>query len=147
MKIWLFLKQIFKQKKEDDNLYSDLDRQIKQHADLFVKEYKGKFPNLNYSLESLTVVDKVLNLTQTEENWFENDNFSSRCESVVCYILHTLKGNYKGETLWNDHKEQPLFLFNDNDYEFYPYRYLKSQINKNKKVDILGFISKFKAIE
>lgn len=131
MNIWNFLREVFKQKKEVEN--EDLNTQIQICAELLVKQSTNK-KNLNYSLKSLNIIDKICKSEKAKHNR-KNDNECSESEKIASYILVTLKNNYKGEIIWSDAEEQPLFIF-QNFKEFYPYKHVKKQI-ENKEIIVV----------
>lgn len=143
MSFWSFIKNIFKQEENDDN--SDLESEIKRYADLLTEQYKTDFTNLNYSLESLRVIDKIFKKNKSIKHDCTEDNIHLECEKIAAYILQTLKTNYEGDILWDNHKKQPVFIFNNDDYEeFYPYNYVRKKLTEpDNQKDTFDFITKF----
>lgn len=139
MKNWKFLKKLFNNTKKEQEF--DLNAQIKQYSKLLVNRYASEFPNLNFSLNSFKDIDKIFEITKKEYKNRKNDKKFIRIEKISAYILYTLKKNYKGEILWNDHIQEPMFMFN-NYIEFYPYRYAKGRIETNKKTPLIEIIEK-----
>lgn len=139
MDIWTFLRTHFNKQKELDD-ESDLNLQVQHYSELFIKKYKKSFGNqLNYSLESFSIIDKII-----EES---NEKDIVLIENLTSYILHTLKKNYKGEILWNDFERQPMFLFSNNDYiEFFPKKYVAKQLKSKKVTNTLNLIIKLTEI-
>lgn len=141
MKNWNFLKGLFDETEIEKDEEFDLKAQIKQYAGMLVKQYQKEFPNLDYSLKSFEDVDKIFKIIGKEYKSSKNNKQFVKIEMVSAYILYTLKQNYKGEILWNDRMQEPMFMFN-NYKEFYPYQYIKKQIDTGKETALKELIEK-----
>lgn len=127
-------------KKSSKGKNQDINIQVKQLAELFVKEHEATYPELNFSLESLSFIDQIFKTSSANKKEYIENEYCYECEKIASYLLQTLKENFDGDILWVDDK-QPIFLF-DNYIEFASYKYVKERLTNDNVVDTAKFLRK-----
>lgn len=118
----------------------DIYIQVKQLAELFVKEHKAIYPNLDFSLESLSFIDQIFKTTFVDKEEYVENEYCYKCEKIASYILQTLKENFDGDILWIDDK-QLVFLF-ENYAEFISYKYVRKQLVNDGVINTAQYVRK-----
>lgn len=84
-------------------------------ADSFTKNFSSNpiYPfiesgSFDYSVESLTVVDKLLEEFSNYE--LDEDALYNIASMVGCYVFETARKNYGGEYLWVEKEQQPVLI-------------------------------------
>lgn len=135
MKIYSLF-NLFRKKKKGK---LDINNQVERLAKLFIEENRNVFPELDYSLKSLTFVDEILRNNPLSEEDHLKDKYCYKCEKLAAYILQILKNNYSGDVLWEDNKHL-IFIF-DNYKEFNSYKYVRKQRLNSSNVDTVKFLN------
>lgn len=75
----------------------------------FVSDIEGRIGGpLDYSLESLEMVDGMLGLWGKEE--LTEEELQNVSSAVGCYVFETARRNYGGEYLWISEEGQPVLV-------------------------------------
>jgi hypothetical protein len=105
---------IFKKKKEVSSV-TDEDRkyfadQMVAHAAALVDQFKERF-NLDFSVESLAVLDKILEDTAKHyKNQMDKETQRRTIEKAGAYIFEVAKLNFGGTYFWYDALKQPILV-------------------------------------
>lgn len=127
MRVLNFIKQQLNWNNKDQRRNDDLKLQIKNSAESLIAEYQSYPDVLDFSIKSLKIIDSIILINQQTKK----GNLIEITEKITSYILVTFDENFKGEILWSDHKNQPVFIIDNTTFdEFYPIDYVKNRLQK-----------------
>jgi hypothetical protein len=102
----------FKKKEEqpaDESRQQFADDMAKM-ANSVVERFKGKYDNLDFSVDSLTIIDKLLEEASDFYEEMGETQQKNLVETVGAYIFEVAKRNYGGTYFWYDHLNQPILV-------------------------------------
>lgn len=139
MRVLDFIKQLLNWNTKDQWRNDDLKLQIKSSAELLKVQYQSYPDTLDFSLKSLKIIDSIIYINQQTKK----DDLIEITQKIASYILVTFDENFKGEILWSDHKNQPVFIIDNTTFdEFYAIDYVKNRFQKTASVNELEKIIK-----
>lgn len=106
-----------------------------------VERFQGRFSGLNFSVESLKVVDTILE----EVNEFKEDMSEGQINSVVqtvgSYIFEVARRNFGGRYFWYDQLNQPILVTGQPNFEIslLAFEKVKGRIQNGKEDNIPFF--------
>lgn len=109
----------FKKKDSSENAeeLNEFTKQISEQAFLFKENYEKKFSGLDFSINSLIIVDQMLN----EVYYFYNDMDENHKQNIISttgsYIFEVARKNFGGKYFWYDKLNQPILVTGQPDFE------------------------------
>ncbi len=96
----------------------DLGLQIKEKADLAVIQFQERAGGkLNYSPESLSIIEEMLAEASEFYNELPSDQVESLSQLMGSYILYVGYKEHGGNFYWSDEKNQPVLVVGEPDYK------------------------------
>lgn len=120
-------------------------------ADSFTKNFGENpiFPFINkgsfdYSIESLTVVDRLLEELSDYEP--DEDAIYNTASMVGCYVFETARKNYGGEYFWIQEEQQPVLVAGLPDFQvsIRAWEKVKGRLINGKEDSIPFYIAGYK---
>jgi hypothetical protein len=96
-----------------DDFASDMTKS----ADFFIKNYSDKFKGLDLSVNSLKVVDEML---EDASDFYEDMNDDQRknfINTVGSYVFEVARINFGGRYFWYDQLNQPILVTGQPEFE------------------------------
>lgn len=102
---------------------NELMNDIIHTADHFVENFSQdpvytfiQKESLDYSIESLVVVDELLDELRSDLE-LDEDTLYNMSSMIGCYVFETARKNYGGEYLWVRNEEQPVLVAGRPDFQ------------------------------
>ena len=89
----------------------DLGKQIEEKANLAVSQFQERAGGkLNYSPESLSIIEEMLNEASEFYDELPKDQIESLCHLMGSYILYVGYKEHGGKFHWSEEKNQPVLV-------------------------------------
>jgi len=95
----------------------DFTRDMIKSADFFVNSKSDRFKGLDFSVDSLVIVDNVLDEAADFYNDMSEEQRQNLVSTVGSYIFEVARRNFGGKYYWYDHLNQPIFVTGQPDFE------------------------------
>ena len=111
-----------KKKKEEDvsNKNEQLDdfavNMIKS-ADIFVEQSEQRYKGLDFSVESLEVIDNILEDASDFFDEMNDDQRNNIINSAGSYVFEVARRNFGGKYFWYDKLNQPILVSGQPEFE------------------------------
>lgn len=123
---------------------SAIGKQIKLRAEEFVITYGNQYKGLDYSQQSLTVLDRLLVSFREIWNDMSDDDKTEVLTNISSYMLWVAKTQYNGNFYWSEKHAQPVLVIGEPDYRvaFMPQAEVKNSIEQDNAHPLAGFYRK-----
>ena len=95
----------------------DFTRDMIKSADFFVNSKSDRFKGLDFSVDSLVIVENVLDEAADFYNDMSEEQRQNLVSTVGSYIFEVARRNFGGKYYWYDHLNQPIFVTGQPDFE------------------------------
>jgi len=129
------------QKEKDKEVVDEFTQQMIDTSSKCIERFQGRFHGLNFSVESLKVVDNILE----EVNEFKEDMNEGQINSVVqtvgSYVFEVARKNFGGRYFWYDQLNQPILVTGQPNFEIslLAFEKVKGRIQNGKEDNIPFF--------
>lgn len=117
----------FRKKKKSDNEVSNKENDNEQlddftldmvkSADIFVERSTERYKGLDFSVESLEVIDSVLEDASDFYDEMNNDQRNNIINSVGSYVFEVARKTFGGKYFWYDKLNQPILVTGQPEFE------------------------------
>jgi len=129
------------QKEKAKEVVDEFTQQMIDTSSKCIDRFQGRFPGLNFSVESLKVVDTILE----EVNEFKEDMNEGQINNVIqtvgSYVFEVARKNFGGKYFWYDHLNQPILVTGQPNFEIslLAFEKVKGRIQNGKEDNIPFF--------
>ena len=95
----------------------DFTKQIIEEATYLVEKIKKDFPGLDFSINSLLLIDSFLEQTSKFYSTIEKDQIQAIISKTGCYIFEVARQNFGGKYFWYDKLNQPILVTGQPEFE------------------------------
>lgn len=140
MGLFDFFKKDSKKERAND-VVDEFTQQMMDTSLACIDRFQGRFPGLNFSAESLKVVDNILD----EVNEFKEDMTEAQINNVVqgvgAYVFEVARKNFGGKYFWYDQLNQPILVTGQPNFEIslLAFEKVKGRIQNGKEDNIPFF--------
>ena len=110
-------KQNVKTDSSNQESLDDFTRDMIKSADFFVNSKSDRFKGLDFSVDSLVIVENVLDEAADFYNDMSEEQRQNLVSTVGSYIFEVARRNFGGKYCWYDHLNQPIFVTGQPDFE------------------------------
>lgn len=103
--------------------------------------FESKFSGLDYSVESLAVVDTILEEVSEYKSAMNETQISNVVQMVGSYVFEVARKNFGGRYFWYDQLNQPILVTGQPDFDIslLAFDKVKGRINNGKEDNIPFF--------
>lgn len=129
------------QNEKSKEVVDEFTQQMIDTASTCVDRFQGRFAGLNFSVDSLKVVDNILE----EVNEFKEDMNEGQINNVIqtvgSYVFEVARRNFSGRYFWYDHLNQPILVTGQPSFEIslLAFEKVKGRIQNGKEDNIPFF--------
>ena len=95
---------------------SAIGKQVCLRAEEFVVSFGKKYKGLDYSLQSLMVIDHLLDDYSPRWEKLSTEEQNEILTNASCYILWIAQQQYGGKFYWSEQHRQPVLVIGEPDY-------------------------------
>ena len=106
----------FKKKKEDKEELGDFTKDMINASNSFIEKI-GNGKNLDFTVESLKSVDKLLEEASDYYPDMDGNQKQNLISAAGSYIFETLRKNFSGKFFWYDHLNQSILVTGQPEFE------------------------------
>lgn len=97
--------------------FDDITLDIMKSAELFVERSVERYLGLDFSVESLEVIDYVLEDASDFYDEMNEDQRNNIINSVGSYVFEVARKTFGGKYFWYDKLNQPIFVTGQPEFE------------------------------
>ncbi|MCE3259898.1 MAG: hypothetical protein K0S12_1539 [Bacteroidetes bacterium] len=119
----------------------DFSKQLMAEAQQCVEQFGARFKGLDYSVESLKVVDAILDEAAGFQNNMEEAQVRGVIQRTGSYIFEVARKNYGGKYYWYEKMEQPILVTGQPQFEIslLAFEKVKGRLEKGSEDNIPFF--------
>lgn len=108
---------LFNFNKKKDKELDDTTKGIIKSADFFVTSSSDRFPGLDYTVESLKIVDDALEEASDFYDEMDEKQRQNVINPIGSYVFEVARKNFGGKYFWYDKLNQPILVTGQPDFE------------------------------
>ena len=111
-----------------------------------VSYFKDRFSGLDFTVESLEVVDNILEEISEFKEEMDPERIEVFVQKVASYVFEVARKNYGGKYYWYDRLDQPILVTGQPDFEvsLLAFEKVKGRIENGKEDNIPFFFDGYK---
>ncbi len=90
---------------------------MRSTANICIERFKGRFPGLDLTVKSLTVIDEILEEASDVIDSIPEPSKKQLIEQIGAYIFEVARSNFGGKYYWYDKLDQPILVTGQPDFE------------------------------
>ena len=129
------------QKEKASEVVDEFTQQMIDTSSQCVNRFQDRFPGLNYSVDSLKVVDTILEEVNEFKEEMNEGQINNVIQTVGSYIFEVARKNFGGRYFWYDHLNQPILVTGQPNFEIslLAFEKVKGRIQNGKEDNIPFF--------
>jgi hypothetical protein len=129
------------QKEKTVGAIDEFTQQMIDTSSKCVDRFQGRFIGLNFSVESLKVVDNILEEVSEFKEDMNEGQINNVIQTVGSYIFEVARKNFGGRYFWYDQLNQPILVTGQPNFEIslLAFEKVKGRIQNGKEDNIPFF--------
>jgi len=144
MGLFDFFKKNDKKKIEEQEIsinhepFDDFTRDMAKSAEFFVSTKAERFSGLDFSVNSLNIVDNILEEASEFYDEMNDKQKQNLISAVGSYIFEVARRNFGGKYFWYEKLSQPILVTGQPDFEvsILPFEKVKGRLENGKEDNI-----------